>query len=267
MSIAWAFFLGAIQGITEILPISSSAHLIIAPKLFNLPDQGLSFDVALHLGSLLAIAIAFKSDWLKLFKSALELPKKKFKYSTKNQKLIYYLVLGTIPAAVAGYFLEDLADSTFRSEYIIVFTLIFYGALLWIAEVIGKKTKDLKKITLKDSLIIGFAQALALIPGTSRSGVTITAGLFSGLNKETAAKFSFMLSAPIILGAGLLKISQIPLKELLSTPMVVGFVSAFFFALISIKFLLSFVRKSSYKWFSIYRFALAGLILIFIIGS
>lgn len=267
MSIIWAFILGAIQGITEILPISSSAHLILAPKLFNLPDQGLSFDVALHLGSLLAIIIAFKNDWAKILKSILEIPKKNFKNHTQEQRLIYFLIVGSIPGAIAGIFLEDLADSLFRSEYIILLTLIIYGLLLWFAEKIGKKTKDLKKITLKDSLLIGLAQALALIPGTSRSGVTITVGLFSGLNKETAAKFSFMLSAPIIMGAGLIKVTQIPVSQLLSAPIITGFISACIFALISIKFLISFVKNSSYKWFSIYRFALATLIAIFIIGN
>lgn len=265
MDIIWAFILGAIQGITEILPISSSAHLIIVPWLFGVPDQGLSFDVALHLGSLLAVIIAFKADWLKLIKSALDLVKNKFKKPTQNQKLIYFLILGTIPAAITGYFLGDLIESTFRSPYIIVLTLTFYGALLWFAEYVGKQNKDIGKITFKNVLLIGFAQALALIPGTSRSGITITAGLFGGLTKEDAAKFSFMLSAPIIFGAGILKVAEIPIEKMISMPFVVGFLSSFVFALLAIRMLLAFVKKSSYKWFSIYRFALAILILAVIL--
>lgn len=267
MNITWAFFLGAIQGITEILPISSSAHLIIVPKFFSMPDQGLSFDVALHLGSLLAIIIAFKNEWFEILNSSLELAKKKFKKPSQKEKLIYFLIVGTIPAAIVGYFLNDLAESALRSPYIIVGTLVFYGALLWFFEYVGKKQKNIKDMSLKDSVVVGIAQALALIPGTSRSGVTITAGLFSGMTKEDAAKYSFILSAPIILGAGLLKVANVPIHEVFSAPFIVGFLSSFVFGLLAIRILLSFVRKSSYKWFSIYRFVLAALILIFIIGK
>ncbi|MDD3481202.1 MAG: undecaprenyl-diphosphate phosphatase [Patescibacteria group bacterium] len=261
MSIYWATILGAVQGITEILPISSSAHLVLFPWFFSAQDQGLAFDVALHLGSLLAVIIAFSAEWLKLLKEGIKLIENKLKPENHSQKMIYYLIIATIPGALAGYFLEEVAETTFRSPYIIVFTLVFYGLLLYYFEKKGSKAKSFSDITLKDALTIGVAQALAIVPGTSRSGVTISAGLFSGLKKEEAAKFSFMLSAPIILGAGLVKIPDIPVSELTAPYFWVGLASSLIFALISIRFILRFVKERSYGWFTAYRIALALVIL------
>jgi len=265
MSIYWSIILGAIQGITEVLPISSSAHLVLFPWFFKVPDQGLAFDVALHIGSLLAIIIAFKKDWLKLVKETFYLIKSKLKPQNQSQRMIYYLAMASIPGALAGYFLEEEAESIFRSPYVIVFTLIFYGLLLIIFERIGKKIKKFENIGLKESSIIGLAQALAIIPGTSRSGVTISAGLMSGLTKEDAAKFSFMLSAPIILGAGIVKLPDIYTADAIGISFWLGLFSAFVFGLLAIKFILKFVQTKSFSWFAIYRFLLAGLIIIAII--
>lgn len=265
MSIFWSTILGAIQGITEMLPVSSSAHLVLSPWLANLEDQGLAFDVALHLGSLVAIIIAFRTEWLNLIKKGLSLFKQKMKPVSHDQKMIYYLILATIPGALAGYFFEDLAESALRSPYIIVFTLVFYGALLMLMNKKGKKNKDFSKITLSDSIFIGTAQALALIPGTSRSGITITAGLFRGLKKEEAAKFSFMLSAPIILGAGLFKVPSIPTAELGSPAIWAGMLASLIFTFLAIKFVLGYVKNHSYNIFAYYRFLLAFLVLILII--
>jgi len=266
MSILWSVVLGAVQGITEMLPISSSAHLVLSPWFFGLKDQGLAFDVALHLGSLVAIVIAFRSDWLRLVKRGLALLGQGLKPKDHDQKMVYYLILATIPGALAGYFFEDVVEATLRSPYIIVFTLVFYGILLMLMDKYGQKKKSFNDISLKDAIFIGFAQALALIPGTSRSGVTITAGLFRGLKKEEAAKFSFMLSAPIILGAGIFKVPSIPFSEFGSPYIWVGIVSTFVFTLIAIRFVLVYVKNHSYKIFAYYRFFLAGLILIFLIG-
>lgn len=262
MTIIWASILGAIQGITEILPISSSAHLVLFPWFTGMPDQGLAFDVALHLGSLFAIIIAFRDEWLKLLKEGVKLAGNKLKPRNHSQKMVYYIILATIPGALAGYFLESIAETTFRSPYIIVFTLVFYGLILLWAEKKGEKAKSFSDISLKDALTVGVAQALAIVPGTSRSGVTISAGLFSGLKKEEAAKFSFMLSAPIILGAGLVKVPDIPVTELASLYFWAGLVSSLVFALLSIRFILKFVKTKSYGWFTAYRIALATIILI-----
>ncbi len=264
MNITWAIILGAIQGITEILPISSSAHLILFPWFLKMPDQGLSFDVALHLGSLLAIIIAFGPDWINLIQELPKLVKNKLKATNQNQKIIYYLLLATIPGTIAGILFESLIETKLRSELVIVFTLFIYGGILWYVDKKGQKGKTLSDIGLKDALFIGLAQMFALVPGTSRSGITISAGLFRGLKKEVAAKFSFMLSAPIIFGAGIVKVPKIALSDLVSAYFILGVISSFVFALLAIKFILGFVKKYSYKYFAFYRFGLAALILIFI---
>lgn len=265
MTLLWSIFLGAIQGITEILPISSTAHLVLMPWFFQVPDQGLAFDVALHIGSLLAVVIAFWSEWLQIIKSVPALIKNRLKAQDSEQKMIYYLLLATIPGALAGYFLEDKAETVFRSPYIIVATLVIFGALLWWVEKTGKKSKDLSKITLKDALVVGTAQAIAIIPGVSRSGITISGGLAMGLKKDEAAKLSFMLSAPIILGAAIAKLPDLSAEMLRGMELWAGLISSFVFGLLSIKFILKFVQKRSFRPFVYYRFALAAIILILII--
>jgi len=265
MSLLWSTFLGAVQGITEVLPISSTAHLVLMPWFFQVPDQGLSFDVALHMGSLLAIIIAFWPDWWRLLQKGSTLLRNKLKPSDHDQKMIYFLLLATIPGALAGYFLEDIVENTFRSPYIIVVTLIIFGTLLLFAENRGRKAKSFNEITLKDALFIGVAQAIAIIPGVSRSGVTISGGLAMGLKKEEAAKFSFMLSAPIILGAAIAKIPDLSADYLTSVNFWGGLAASFLFGLLSIKFILKFVQKRSYRPFVYYRFALALLIIAFLI--
>lgn len=265
MDILWSTILGAVQGITEVLPISSTAHLILFPWFFSVPDQGLAFDVALHVGSLLAIIAAFWPEWLSLTKKGLSLFRSKMKPKDHDQKMVYYLALATIPGALAGYFFEGIISNALRSPYIIVLTLFFFGALLLVAENRGKQSKDFDKITLRDALWVGLAQAIALIPGTSRSGITITAGLWRGLKKEEAAKFSFMLSAPIILGAALAKLPDISSEMIDSVSFWMGLLSSFVFGLLSIKFILKYVQKKSYRPFVYYRFALAVLIMVVLI--
>lgn len=267
MPIIWSFILGALQGITEILPISSSAHLIVLPKIFNIPDQGLAYDVSLHLGSLVAIIVAFKSEWQEFFKASAHLAKQKLKANNHYQKMIYYLILATIPGAVFGYLFEEKAESIFRSPQLIIFTLVFYALILLIAEKSGKKKKSFSDISFKDALFIGLAQALAIVPGTSRSGVTISAGLFSGLKKEEAAKFSFILSAPIIFGAGLVKTPDINFSDIGGVSFWVGVFTAFAFTFISIRFLLRFVKSKSYNWFVAYRLILAAVLAFIFLRS
>jgi undecaprenyl-diphosphatase len=265
MNILMSIFLGAVQGITEILPISSTAHLILFPWFFQVPSGGLAFDVALHLGSLIAVIIAFRREWLSLAKSAGRLIGNKLKPADHNQKMIYYLVLASIPAGVVGIFFDEIIENALRSPYVIVVTLITFGLVLLIAEKVGAQKKTFEKITLRDALLIGFAQMIALIPGTSRSGITISAGLFAGLKKEEAAKFSFMLSAPAILGAAIVKLPNLSGSVLTSTAFWLGMLSSFIFSLLAIIFILKFVQKYSYKPFVYYRFVLALLIMIFLI--
>jgi undecaprenyl-diphosphatase len=182
-----------------------------------------------------------------------------------DKKILFYLLAATIPGALAGYFLEDIAENVLRSPYIIVATLVIFGILLLLAESRGEKTKSFNEITLKDALFIGVAQAIAIIPGVSRSGVTISGGLLRGLKKEEAAKFSFMLSAPIILGAAAVKIPDLSAEMFKSTAFWGGLGASLIFGFLAIKFILKFVQKKSYRPFVYYRFALALLIIAFLI--
>jgi undecaprenyl-diphosphatase len=243
-----AIILGAVQGIGEFLPISSSAHLVIVPYLLKFTDPGLTFDVMLHLATAFALIAYFWRDFL-----------------TLEKKYYGYIVLGCIPAMIAGVLLEDYADSVFRNPLLIAGMLIIFALVLWYAEQKGAQKRNLKAITLRDALIIGLAQCLALVPGVSRAGITMTAGLFLGLQRETAARFSFLLATPIILGAGVLK-----LKHLLKVPgaltdpyLLLGFASAAIFGFLSIAFLLNFLKKHSFNWFVGYRILLGVGIILF----
>lgn len=262
MTILQALILGLVQGITEMLPISSSGHLVVVPYIFKFEDPGLAFSVALHIGTLLALVLYFWKDWLKIIKDVFTIFKTR-KVETFEQKLAGFLILASIPGAVFGFFLEDLAETTFRNPLIIVFTLSILGALLLFADRKENK-KTLKEMKTKNAFAIGLAQSLALIPGVSRSGITMTAGLFSGFKREDAAKFSFMMSAPIIAGAGLLKLDDIAASDI-NAAFIVGFIASAVSSLLAIGFLLNYVRKHRFAIFAYYRFALAALILLLII--
>src|SRR4051812_24752023 len=185
MDLTQAITLGAVQGITEFLPISSTAHLILVPWLMHWPDPGATFDVALHLGTLVALLLYFRADWIGLITSGIGWLRGD--RTNPTGRLAIYIVLATIPGAALGALFQHQIESTLRSPLIISFTLIALALLLVFAERVGQQAKDLKQITLPDAITVGFAQALALVPGVSRSGITITAGLFRGLNRATAA--------------------------------------------------------------------------------
>ncbi len=254
--------LGIIQGLGEFLPISSSAHLILAPWFFHWPDPGLSFDVALHTGTLLAVLVFFWRQWLELFVGfAKMLSGTKAWKENKEAKLLVFLVVATIPGAIFGYFLENPAEAAFRNPLLIALNMFVFGLILWWADRNGKEKVHTKDVSLKQSVWIGLSQALAVIPGVSRSGSTIAAGLFLGLRKESAAKFSFLLSAPIILGASILKVPHL-LKEGISAPLLLGVISAAVSGFIAIWFLLKLVQKRSYSIFVWYRILLALVILV-----
>ncbi len=196
-------FLALLQGFTEFLPISSSGHILLPKELLGWPDQGLIFDVAVHVGSLLAVLLYFRKDILLLFKAWLRACFKQ--EHSHDSRLAWFVILATIPAGLVGFVLNDFVAQYSRSMLVIGITSIVFAALLYFAERVGKQELDLKKLTLKSSLMIGVFQMMALIPGTSRSGATMTAALFCGLTRQAAAKFSFLLAIPIIAAGGLLE--------------------------------------------------------------
>ena len=207
MDLFYAAFLGFLQGATEFLPVSSSGHLALAEHFFHVEQAGLTFDVALHIGTLMAILVYFRKDFFLLALAFLGMDKSK--ESRQRRYLVWGICLGTIPAVVCGLLFGDAAETVFRSPLIVACTLSLAGLLLLVADKRGKHIRDYTSITLKDALIIGCAQALALIPGVSRSGSTMTAALFLGVNRSGSALFSFLLSAPIIFGAGIYKIPKL----------------------------------------------------------
>ncbi|MCS7163682.1 MAG: undecaprenyl-diphosphatase UppP [Thermodesulfovibrio sp.] len=245
-----AFILGVIQGITEFLPISSTAHLIIVPWIFGWKGtvNSLSFDIAVHVGTLISLFYCFWKDWIDIF--------------LKDKKMLFYIILGTIPAGLAGITFHDFIENELRNPLIIVFTLIFVGILMLIAEKVSKKKRE--SINISDALFIGTAQAIALIPGVSRSGITITAGLFKGLERAYAARFSFLLSTPAVAGAGIIDLYK-AIKIGYSydyTLFIVGVVSASITGILAIKFLLHFLKKYPLNLFIYYRWILAFAILL-----
>lgn len=192
--------LALVQGLTEFLPISSSAHLILVPVLSSWPDQGLAFDVVVHLGTLTAVVWYFRKDVFQLTTDWTQSCVKK--QTVGESRLAWIVIIGTIPVGAAGLLLHDVVDNVLRSPIVIAWATIGFGLLLGLSDYIGKKINSEHQLNWKNGIIIGFAQALALIPGTSRSGITMTAGLFAGLTRQGAARFSFLLSIPVILMAG-----------------------------------------------------------------
>lgn len=259
MSIVQAIILGIVQAVTEFLPISSSAHLTIIPWLFNLGETSGIFDIALHFGTLLAIGLFFFKDWVELIKAGFgNVVGKK----TKTGNMFWYIVLATIPGGIIGFILDKYTENFFRTQYLIIgIALILMGIVIYIVDKNAKSIVKYEDLSLKQTLIIGVSQALAFIPGVSRSGVTITTGRFLGLDRESAARFSFLLSAPIILAAFIFKIKDLSLTSEILIPFIVGILTSFVVGMFVIKFLLAYLKKGSFKVFSIYRFVV-GVIVI-----
>ena len=255
-----AIILAIIQGLTEFLPISSSAHLILPAQLLGWPDQGLVFDVAVHVGSLLAVVIYFRSELITLAAGGLRWVSGQG--WNEDAAMILWLALATVPAGMAGLLLGDFIEANLRSMLVIAVTTIVFGLLLGWADA---RAAGGSQLSLKTALIIGAAQTLAVIPGTSRSGITITAGLFCGLSRETAARFSFLLSIPIIAAAGLLQTLELATQDvgiswtLLATATAVSGLTAF----ACIAFFLRVVERIGFMPFVIYRLVL-GLFLIYV---
>lgn len=266
MDIFQAVILGAVQGLTEFLPVSSSGHLILFPQLFGWQDQGVAFDALVHLGTFVALVWYYRKDLLKLFRDVL----------AKNKEAIDFVLrvgVATIPALFLALLLKDFIGQYERLAIVVMTSLIVWALVLFIADRwSGRQEEHLdayQHITWKQSLIVGFAQPIALIPGTSRSGITITAGLFAGLSRRAAAQFSFFLAMPVTGLAGIYGLWQSMSQPSSYSALahITGFLSATIFGIFAIHFLLSFLKKQKYDIFVFYRIALAVMIGIFLIGS
>ncbi|OGC47321.1 undecaprenyl-diphosphatase UppP [candidate division WWE3 bacterium RIFCSPHIGHO2_01_FULL_42_13] len=249
MNIWHALILGIVQGLTEFLPISSSGHLIIFPSVFGWGIQPLAFDTTLHLGTALALVVYFWKDLLNIL--------------MKDRKLGFLILAGSVPAAVVGLLLENTVETVFRDVSYVILFLLAGSLLMFIAEKLGRWRQN-KEVTMKSSILIGVFQSLALLPGISRSGSTISGGMLFGLNREKAARFSFLLSMPIVVAAGFFKVvdsvsvlNAVPLAFLIA-----GFLSSFVVGMLAIRFMLNFLQTKSLNVFIIYRVLLSISLLI-----
>ena len=267
MEIYQAVILGVVQGLTELLPISSSAHLNLIPTIFNwsVPE---SFDVALHFGTLLAIGIFFFKDWLKLIAGGF---KKVFKKEDSTEgRMFWYIVAATIPGGIIGFILDKYAEDFLTKPLIIAIALIVMGIILYLVDKNAKSETEYENMTFKQTFLIGLSQALAFIPGVSRSGITMTTGRAMGVKRESTAKYSFMLSAPIVLAATVFKLGDfIDYFAVASTTGIIAFVLgvlvSFIVGIIVIKFLLNYLKKGSFKIFAVYRVVVGLLVIAWLI--
>lgn len=263
MNLIQAAMFGILQGITEFLPISSSGHLMLAHYFFGMHEAELAFDVTLHIGTLLAILFYFRADFLELGLGVLGL--KERQEVARLRTLFLHLVIATIPGALAGLLLGRAAEESFRNPLLVAVALAAAGALLLAADRLGRRNRDFAAIGLVDALLIGASQALAIIPGVSRSGSTISCGMALGLTRQAAVRFSFLLSAPIIFGAGVHELPKIIKGGLLTDQAAVyltGLAASAISGYLVIAFLMRFIRARSLAIFAWYRFLLAALVVI-----
>lgn len=271
--------LGIVQGITEFLPISSSGHLILASKLFGWHDlwlpgtttgstintAALAFTVTLHLGTLLALLVYFNREWLTLIRGFFTGFSHKPGTWSKNERLAWFIVLATIPAGVVGAVWGDTIEGHLSTPFWIAICLIAVSFVMLAAQMLGAKSRDISRLTARDSIAVGGAQLLALAPGVSRSGITMSGGLFSGLDFEAAARFAFLIAAPIMAGTGLLEGAKLvkhgvpPHSLQIFIP---GFITSAVVGLLAVKFMLGYLRKGTLTPFIIYRLAVAAAVLI-----
>lgn len=264
MSTIQAIILGIIQGLTEFLPVSSSGHLVLAPWWLGWDSPGLAFDALLHWGTLLAVTVYFWRDWLRMFKAVFN--RLRGQIDPDGQDHLFLLIaIGTLPAAILGYLLEDFFGSLFERPTIVPVFMVITGILLILAERWHRQEVRLNRLGIKEAIIIGFAQALAIIPGISRSGATMSAGLWRGLDRTTAARFSFLLGTPVIFGAGLFKLPD--LVDSTSTasnlvPLIAGFLAAAISGFLCIRWLLKYLQGHTFYIFAIWTWIVAGLTFI-----
>ncbi|MEP6871002.1 MAG: undecaprenyl-diphosphatase UppP [Anaerolineaceae bacterium] len=266
MDFVRAAILGIVQGLTEFLPISSSGHLILVPALFRWPDQGLSFDVGLHLGTLVALLAYFWRDWVTMIRGGLlDLQENKLhmgRYRAESQ-LLWLLALASIPAAVAGLFFNHWIEANVRQPWLVALTLAVVGTIMLVADRRSRRDREISSIGVADAVLIGLAQACALIPGVSRSGATMSMGLFRNLTRDSAARFAFLLGTPAFVGAAALKS-----KDLAGSSgrefgeLAVGFACSAIVGFVVIHLLLRYLRTRSLIPFVVYRYAVAVVTLL-----
>ena len=271
MSLFQAVVLAIVQGLTEFLPVSSSAHLILIPKLLHWPDQGLAFDVALHAGTLVAVVLYFLRDWIELTLAGLgfHYPRSAGNATVEhNRRMFWYLVAATVPGGIVGFLFEKKIEDYLRDPRPIALAMIAIALLMWYAEYVAKLDHGMERMSFADAMTIGLAQAAALFPGVSRSGITITAGLFRGMTREAAARFSFLLSTPIIAGAAakeLPKLVKMGHAGQLDLPMSTLWISVAVSAIVGylvIAFFLRYLQTRTLKIFIYYRIAFGIVILL-----
>ncbi len=259
MTVFQAIVLGVVQGLTELLPVSSSAHLALTPYFLGWKDPGLAFDVALHLGTLIALFWYFRREWLEMSIAAWKIARTG-RIETVHDKRLVFLLVATIPGGIGGLLLNDYAESTFRSPVLIACTLSVMGLLLWAVDRWSARVRNIEEITMRDAIIVGCAQVFALIPGVSRSGSTITAGRALHLDRPSAARFSFLMSMPITFAAVVLKVPHAVRAEGLSTPLVAGVLAAAISSWLAITVLLRYISKHSFGVFALYRLGVAAAV-------
>lgn len=267
MGLVEAIVLGIVQGLTEFLPISSTAHIRIVPSLVGWPDPGAAFTAVIQLGTIVAVIVYFWGDLCRFFLGWLAGMRDPHRRSSLEWRMGWAIVVGTIPIAIFGLLFKDSIEGSLRSLYVIAIALIALGLLMMVAEIVGRRDCSLEGVRLRDGLWVGFWQALALIPGASRSGTTITGGLFAGLDRPTAARFSFLLSVPSIVLAALFNLAEhkdlfLTGKAELLAPSLVASLAALISGYASIAFLLRFLQKHGTWVFVAYRVVLGGLILV-----
>jgi undecaprenyl-diphosphatase len=267
-----ALVMGLVQGLTEFLPVSSSGHLILVPWFFGWKDpfiDSLAFSVMLHMGTLLALLVYFWRDWLALVPAGLASIRDRSLAGDPDRKMAWLIVVATIPAVLVGPLLNDTIESSVREPAKVAVMLCIGAAILWLAERWGSKLREMTSLTFVGAFGIGVAQVLALVPGISRSGVSIAGGLFQGLNREAAARFSFLMATPVVAGAGAFE----ALKLIRATDVkpdlhliVIGFVAAAISGLLAIRFMLEFLRRQSVNSFVVYRVVLAAAVFVVLLS-
>ena len=260
MTVLQALVLGVVQGLSEFLPISSSAHLALTPWLFGWPDPGLDVDVALHLGTLIALVWFFWNEWVMLARAGFSILRKR-RIESEAERRLAWVVVATVPGALAGYALRDYAATIFRSPSLIAGALIVMGVVLWAVDRAAGQQRAIGEMRWTDAVIIGLAQMFAIVPGVSRSGSTITAGRALRLSREGAAVFSFLLSLPITAAAVLVEGPRAIREHGLSVPLLVGVAASAVSGWLAIGLLLRFIARHSYGVFAVYRLVLGALVL------
>lgn len=265
MDLLQAIAFGLVQGLGEFLPISSSAHLTVLPWLLRWDDPGLAVDVALHVGTLVALVVYFRRDLYHLARAFVASIRERRIAWHQERKLAWLIVIGSLPGAVVGYLLEHKAEEAFRAPWLIAVTMIVLGLALYLADRLSARARSMESLTVRDAVAVGLAQACAIVPGVSRSGSTITAGRLIGLDREAAARFSFLLAAPIIAGAALVKVPKLIKSGGLTPGLLLAIAVAAVSGYLAIGVLLRFVRTRSYLPFVLYRIAFGvGVIAVFL---